>query len=149
MQPRAIRNNNPLNIRRSGDRWEGQAVKQKDPSFVQFAEMKYGWRAAFLLLTRTYYHKYRCYTIRKIIERWAPPNENNTRTYVERVSNMMHYDADVPLGIPSEHPDRWMQLGCAMAIVEAGPHALDYMAMLEGWGLARRSAQLTILASLR
>ena len=34
--------------------------------------------------------------------------------------------------------DRWMQLGCAMAIVEAGPHALDYMAMLEGWGMARR-----------
>jgi hypothetical protein len=36
--------------------------------------------------------------------------------------------------------DRWMQLGCAMAIVEAGPHALDYMAMLEGWGMARRDA---------
>ena len=144
MEPRAIRNNNPLNIRRSGDRWQGQADRQKDPSFVQFTEMKWGWRAAFLLLTRTYYHKYRCYTIKKIIERWAPPGENNTRTYIERVANLMRYDAETPLGIPPDNPHRWMQLGCAMAIVEAGPHALDYMSMLEGWGLARRDAWVKI-----
>jgi hypothetical protein len=138
MKARSLRNNNPLNIRRTADVWLGQSDKQKDQQFVQFTEMKYGWRAAFMLLTRTYYHKYRLYTIRKIIERWAPPGENNTGTYIDRVANLMNYDPDTPLGIPGEHPHRWMQLGCAMAIVEAGPHALDYFAMLEGWGLCRR-----------
>ncbi len=108
MIARAIRNNNPLNIRRSADRWLGQADKQKDPQFVQFTEMKYGWRAAFMLLTRTYYHKYRLFTVGKIIAHWAPPAENNTRTYVERVTSLMGYDADTPLGIPGEHPKRWM-----------------------------------------
>ena len=33
---RGLRNNNPLNIRRSADRWEGTATTQTDQSFVQF-----------------------------------------------------------------------------------------------------------------
>ena len=48
------------------------AEVQNDRAFVQFKSLEYGWRAAFYLLTRTYYHKYRLYTIRSIISRWAP-----------------------------------------------------------------------------
>lgn len=33
---RGIRNNNPLNIRRSADHWQGMRDEQTDPSFVQF-----------------------------------------------------------------------------------------------------------------
>ena len=43
---RGIRNNNPLNIRHSADRWQGACEKQKDKSFVQFKTMAYGYRAA-------------------------------------------------------------------------------------------------------
>ena len=32
--PRGIRNNNPLNIRRSKDRWKGMAEAQTDGAFV-------------------------------------------------------------------------------------------------------------------
>ena len=79
MLPRGIRNHNPLNIRRNGkDQWKGLAEAQNDAAFCQFKSLEYGWRAAFILLTRTYYHKYRLYTIRGIINRWAPPNENKT-----------------------------------------------------------------------
>ena len=39
---RGIRNNNPLNIRHSADRWQGARMKQTDPSFVQFKTMAYG-----------------------------------------------------------------------------------------------------------
>lgn len=137
MKTRGLRNNNPLNIRR-GEQWKGLAKKQTDAAFCQFETMAYGWRAAFWLLTRTYYHKYRLYTIRSIVERWAPPKENNTEAYVAHVALMMKYGAEIPLGIPSEHPERWMQLGCAMAIHENGLHELDYFAMLEGWGMCRR-----------
>ena len=71
MTPRNIRNNNPLNIRRSKDQWQGLDAKQNDPSFFKFESMAMGWRAAFVILTKTYYHKYRLFTIRKIIKRWA------------------------------------------------------------------------------
>ena len=113
MLPRGIRNNNPLNIRRSKDQWQGMKKEQTDGAFCQFENLAYGWRAAFKLLTRTYYHTYRLYTIRTIVTKWAPPNENNTRAYVENVSRLTGIGADEPLGIPSESPARWIAVGAA------------------------------------
>ena len=39
---RGIRNNNPLNIRHSADKWQGASETQTDKSFVQFKSMAYG-----------------------------------------------------------------------------------------------------------
>lgn len=136
MTPRNIRNNNPLNIRRSKDKWQGLAAKQSDSSFFKFESMEMGWRAAFIILTKTYYHKYRLFTIRKIISRWAPPAENDTEAYVKRVSDLTGIDPDEPLGIPSLYPSRWMAVGLAMAIVEGGRQP-DVFPMMRGWTLAR------------
>ena len=135
--PRGIRNHNPLNIRRSKDQWKGMAEVQTDRAFVQFKSLEYGWRAAFVLLTRTYYHTYRLFTIRAIISRWAPPNENNTKRYIENVSRFTGIGPDEPLGIPSTNPARWMKLGAAMCIQECGAEGLDWLALLDGWMLAR------------
>ena len=140
MLPRGIRNNNPLNIRKSKDKWKGLSLTQNDPSFCQFETLEYGWRAAFYLLTRTYYHKYRLYTIRSIISKWAPPCENNSKAYVENVSRLTGIDPDEPIGIPSERPARWIALGMAMAIQENGFESLDYFAMLRGWEMCRQDA---------
>ena len=115
--PRGIRNCNPLNIRRSKDKWKGMKALQSDAQFVQFESLEWGWRAAFWLLTRTYYYKYRLYTIRVIVTKWAPAIENNTKAYVENVSRLTGIDPDEPLGIPSEQPSRWIALGIAMAIL--------------------------------
>ncbi len=140
---RGIRNCNPLNIRRSTDQWKGMSEIQSDRSFVQFKSMEWGWRAAFQLLTRTYYHRYRLYTIRSIVNRWAPRTENSTDAYVAAVSRMTGIDPDAPLGIPSVTPTRWLMLGMAMAIMENGtaqpdgPASLDGFAMLRGWELSR------------
>ena len=157
MLPRGIRNNNPLNIRRSKDQWQGLRAQQTDAQFCQFETLEYGWRAAFYLLTRTYYHKYRLYTIRAIINKWAPPNENLTATYIENVSRLTGIPPDEPIGIPSDQPQRWMMLGIAMAIQENGlikreqselahsaeredrraklngTDSLDFFAMMRGW----------------
>jgi hypothetical protein len=141
MLPRGIRNNNPLNIRRSKDQWKGLAEAQTDRAFVQFKSLEYGWRAAFYLLTRTYYHKYRLYTIRTIIRRWAPSNENDTNAYIANVSKLTGIDPDEPIGIPSESPTRWIALGVAMAIQENGTEGHDYFAMLRGWEMCRQDAQ--------
>ena len=139
--PRGIRNCNPLNIRRSKDKWKGMKALQSDAQFVQFESLEWGWRAAFWLLTRTYYYKYRLFTIRAIVTKWAPAIENNTKAYVENVSRLTGIDPDEPLGIPSEQPARWIALGIAMAIQENGTESLDYFAMLRGWEMCRQDAQ--------
>ena len=137
MLPRGIRNCNPLNIRKSKDQWKGLAERQQDTAFCQFKSLEYGWRAAFYLLTRTYYHKYRLYTIRTIIRRWAPESENKTEAYIANVSRLTGIQPDEPIGIPSEQPSRWIALGAAMAIQENGTASMDWFAMLRGWSMAR------------
>ena len=115
---RGIRNNNPLNIRRTAtSQWKGLSVVQSDGEFCQFQTLEWGWRAAFRLLTRTYYQKYRLNTIRAIVSRWAPPlDNNNTGAYIANVARLTHITPDEPLGTPTEHPARWLLLGVAMAI---------------------------------
>ena len=83
MSTRGIRNNNPLNIRK-GDTWLGMVDNPTDPEFVQFVEMVYGVRAAFIILHR-YFTIYRLNTVEKIISRWAPSSENNTNSYIRAV----------------------------------------------------------------
>ena len=85
---RGLRNNNPLNIRHSKDKWQGIATTQTDKEFVQFQTMAYGYRAAWKTL-QTYYKRLRerkkHYTVENIIRRWAPPQENDTNSYIRTV----------------------------------------------------------------
>ena len=136
MEPRGIRNNNPLNIRKSKDNWQGLRTLQEDREFCQFSSMAYGWRAAFVILCKTYYGKYKLKTIRAIITRWAPPKENNTEAYIRRVTDRIGIGADTVLGDPQAHPAQWMMIAMAMAIVECGTTQLDYLSMLKGFSLA-------------
>ena len=136
MDTRGIRNNNPLNIRKSKDKWQGLREKQTDAAFFQFQTMAYGWRAAFKLLCYTYYNKYKLRTIKSIISRWAPPNENNTEAYIRRVTDRIGIGPDTVLGSPQEQPAQWMMIAMAMAIVECGTTQLDYLSMLKGFSLA-------------
>jgi len=74
---------NPLNIRYSkSNKWVGQTGQLK--GFVVFKSQKYGLRAAIKLIQN--YIKNGNNTIEKIVSRWAPPNENDTKNYVEFVS---------------------------------------------------------------
>ena len=139
MEPRGIRNNNPLNIRLSSDKWQGQVLPQRgsgEGAFCVFSEMKWGWRAAFRLLCHTYYGKYKLRTIRDIIYRWAPPNENGTLVYIRSVAERTGINADSELGDPATHAAQWLMIGMAMAIVENGTTQQDYLSMLKGWEMA-------------
>lgn len=84
--PRGIRNNNPGNIRKSGDAWQGLADIQPDTEFFSFADPVYGIRALAKIL-RNYRDRYGLNTVQGIINRWAPPVENNTGAYVRMVAN--------------------------------------------------------------
>ena len=134
--PRGIRNNNPLNIIRTKTVWMGMAKEQKDRRFVTFEKMGYGWRAAFVLLTRTYYRKWHLNTIRKIITRWAPPQDgNNVGRYINFVASRMRHDADATLPPPWQEPERWQDLAWVMAMMENGNYPMEVEPMLKGWGL--------------
>lgn len=74
---RSERNNNPGNIRLTGDRWRGQVLPPPDRGFVTFAEPKWGYRALFVIL-EGYMIRHGLVTIRGIIGRYAPPSENAT-----------------------------------------------------------------------
>lgn len=95
-QLRGIRNNNPGNIRRSIDKWQGLADPdhQTDPDFFIFQTPIYGIRAIARILI-TYQDKYGLQGVKGIIKRWAPPSENNTDAYIAAVvknTGMGDYD---------------------------------------------------------
>ena len=133
--PRGIRNNNPLNIRKSGDKWQGLKTLQEDKEFFQFETIEWGWRAAFVILCRTYYGKYKLKTIRDIVTRWAPPKENNTEAYIRHVSDYTGIGPDRDLGDPKTHPTNWLLIGYAMAVMENGK-TLPPIPMIKGFALA-------------
>lgn len=84
-QPRGIRNNNPGNIRRNSDPWQGLSKDQNDREFFTFKSSAYGIRALARLLI-TYQDKHGLCTIEAIITRWAPAIENNTKAYIQSVA---------------------------------------------------------------
>ena len=135
MEPRGLRNNNPLNIRRSSDKWKGLYATQNDKEFFQFLCPAYGWRAAFVILTKSYYAKRGINTIEGIITRWAPSNENNTEGYIRRVCEYTGLRRDQILPPPSERPAFWLMIGYAMARVENGTPDICVNDMLAGWNL--------------
>ena len=80
---RGIRNNNPCNIRH-GSRWVGLRPKQTDKGFCQFTSMEYGVRAALRTLM-TYVNKHHLTSVRDIIYRWSPPEDNNNTVHYIRI----------------------------------------------------------------
>ena len=125
MEPRGIRNNNPLNIRHSADRWEGACIHQTDRSFVQFESMAYGYRAAWKVL-EAYWKRFLReripFNVNNIIGRWAPPAENDTQTYIRTVLKLSGLGGNENLPQPSRRVDteRLVALLAAMTVVECG-----------------------------
>lgn len=120
MTVRGIRNMNPGNIR-LGESWLGLRMKQTDPDFCQFTSMIYGCRALLKLL-QTYVEKRGCTTIRKVVERWAPPSENDTSSYVLSVAAACRRDPDERLPVDVD-PLIYLDLARAIARHECGPEA--------------------------
>lgn len=96
MTPRGIRNNNPGNIEYNGTQWRGLATPPSDGRFCVFTAPEWGIRALSVLL-RNYQRKYGINTIRGVIMRFAPTNENNTVAYIAAVARVLAVDADEPL----------------------------------------------------
>lgn len=130
-QSRGLRNNNPGNLRLSGDKWKGLRPAQTDKAFFQFTSMEYGYRAMLITL-QNYRRKHGCRTLASIIGRYAPATENNTSAYLARVCS----ELQVPATCEPQVDDKQMmcRLAAAMSRVENGVPAV--MRDIEaGWDL--------------
>ena len=143
MTTRGLRNNNPLNIRHSADRWQGARIEQTDKDFVQFTSMAYGYRAAWKTLESywKYFHDLpKAFNVRNIISRWAPPVENDTENYIRTVLSLTSLGGNENLPQPSRGVDteRLEKLIRAMTTMECGiPYKeVDTKAIRRGWELA-------------
>jgi len=94
--PRGIRNNNPGNIR-IGDNWQGLAsdtekapFQSDETAFCVFKAPRWGIRAMCRVLIR-YQDQHGLDTVAKMIQRWAPPDDNNnTNAYIGHVAQRMN-----------------------------------------------------------
>lgn len=128
--PRGLRNNNPGNIRRNSDVFQGEINPSRDKEFKQFKSLAYGYRAVFKILSN-YYRIYRLTTIRKMIGRWAPENENNTSAYVSLVSK---YAGIGPDDLISFDREQMIRIVAGMSKVENGREA-EMSEVIAGWNL--------------
>ena len=87
---RAIRNNNPFNLKYTEIKWDGKLPldKETEDTFERFDSNLMGMRAG-VINTLTHHIKYGDDTIEKLITRYAPPDENDTENIITFVSKNM------------------------------------------------------------
>lgn len=129
--PRGLRNNNPGNIRKSNEVFQGEVIIGKDRDFKQFKSMAYGYRVIFRILLN-YEKLYKLTTIRKIIGRWAPENENNTSAYIYLVSSYSGIPVDERIDFTDR--EQMIQIIAGMSKVENGREA-EMSDIIAGWAL--------------
>ncbi|HCC5748809.1 TPA: structural protein [Morganella morganii] len=132
---RGERNNNPGNIDYNpANKWQGQLPHDPkiESRFCRFQSPEYGIRAIYKLL-QTYQTKYGLNSVKAIINKYAPPNENNTGNYINRAA------ADIGIGINDHLNTKDKKTGIALATaivgVELGyqPYGADVFE--RAWGL--------------
>lgn len=131
--PKGIRNNNPLNIRGSNAfKWQGE-IDRDYQDFVIFDSPDSGFRAAGRTL-KTYRDKHGLNTIHGIVGRWAPPNENNTESYINSVSKKTGIEKNTVI----ETEQQYAKIVAAMAYHENGqnPFELGFIQTNVARGLA-------------
>lgn len=132
MESRGVRNNNPGNIDFNPNiKWIGQVGKEPLGRFCVFDTAEHGIRACAKIIL-SYYHKHRLRSLRAMLQRYAPPVENNTAAYVNTLAKALGVSPDTDLVLTE---DVLVQIVTAIikhengyqpypeAIIRAGVHA--------------------------
>lgn len=139
--PRGIRNNNPGNIRHGKTPWLGQKEEQLDPSFVSFSDPVMGLRALMRLLL-VYFTKHGLDTAESIINRYAPPHENATDSYIHQVTRHLGVTRRTPLDL--NNSVSLIRLAQAITLHENGPAGNGYATFWFDDALYARAAELAL-----
>nr|WP_314896776.1 hypothetical protein [uncultured Flavobacterium sp.] len=98
---RGIRNNNPGNLRFTPIGWQGKISKAKNTdsgvSFEQFTDVKYGIRAMLRDVINDILKGKD--TVRKVLSEYAPSFENDTKAYVNAVSQKLGVNPDAKIAV--------------------------------------------------
>ncbi|HEE3519275.1 TPA: hypothetical protein R7C62_002712 [Klebsiella pneumoniae] len=123
--PRGVRNNNPGNLEASSSNpWIGQTGN--DGRFAKFETPEHGIRALGRNLIS--YQRQGIDTVGEIINRWAPPSDNNdTAAYIKAVCAQLGVTANQPLD--ASNPDTLQALCAAIIKHENGtqPYSPDQL----------------------
>lgn len=145
MTPQGIRLNNPTNIR-TGDAWLG-AVGEEN-GFVRFRSPEYGIRAAARVL-QTYQTTHGLRTVREIISRWAPPEDDNpTSEYARAVAIWMGVEPDDPVDV-YDYDTAYRLLRAMVRFENGAPPDADRWYAEEVYEMALRMAGVGKQKSLR
>lgn len=141
MAARGLRNNNPGNIDfNPRNKWQGQlGIEEgvKNPRFARFDSPENGIRAMAKLVLN-----YRgkdgmpgvgkpgIDTIREVISRWAPGNENDTEAYIRAVSRDTGFEPNEALNLADA--DDLLPLVFAIIHHENGSNPYDSSVVREG-----------------
>lgn len=102
---RGIRNNNPGNIERGATKWQGMSADQSgDSRFAVFTSPEYGIRALARILG-TYATAHGLNTVAGIVNRWAPPGENDTGAYARAVAAALRVSPTEKIDVKSRLPE--------------------------------------------
>lgn len=113
-----IGRNNPFNLRYSkNNHWLGLTGQTR--GFCDFVNVDFCIRAVAIMIMRTY-RKNNVITVSEIINRYAPPSENNTQKYVEFVCNRL---GCFPFDCPRRYD--FPSLLLAISMYEGNPLTLD------------------------
>lgn len=129
---RGIRNNNPGNIVKSNVKWAGQ-VEGSDDNFVTFDSPESGIAALGKNLI-AYNDKHGLNTIQDIISRWAPPHENDTKAYIDKVAKSIGVNPSEKIDI--RNPDTLTKLTQAIIQHENGNQPYSANQISSGISLA-------------
>lgn len=102
--PRSVRNNNPGNIR-LGEPWQGLMPRDQmsqeqlaEDEFCVFESPRWGFRALGVLLLN-YQKLYKLSTPEALIQRFAPPSENDTGAYVADFAKALGISPESPVDL--------------------------------------------------
>jgi hypothetical protein len=95
--PRNVRLNNPGNVDRTSIVWQGMSATQDDPRFITFVAPQWGFRCMARILKGDY--REGAVTVHELINRWAPPIENDTGAYVADVAHRLGVGMDDTLSL--------------------------------------------------
>lgn len=96
---RGIRNNNPGNLVKGGQGFEGE-VPGTDARFLTFDNAESGIRAMGKVLLR--YRDRGIDTIEALAERWAPASENDSKQYAAHLSKLAGFAPDQTIDLGNE-----------------------------------------------
>jgi hypothetical protein len=138
--PRSVRNFNPGNLEHSSIEWLGlaspaemTAEQRAEQRFCVFRAAKWGFRALALDLFTSWTKGRR--TVREIVGRFALPNENDTKAYVDAVSSALNVSPAEPLHLDDDA--QLPALAREISVHEAGGWFFDDGDLAEGVQMAR------------